>query len=87
MFTAIWLALNQFANFCISRFTWSIRLGRLKSDASTIVSSAKRSARSVVDRLRSFMKQRNRIGPSMLPWSTDMSRFLQLDVTPPISTH
>ena len=63
-----------------------MRFGRLESDAVQEVSSAKRNDRRSVDRGRSLIKQRKRIGPRMVPCSTDIASFCESERLPFIST-
>jgi hypothetical protein len=87
MFTAILFARNQLAIFWISIFTWDMRLARLESAAVHEVSSAKRNDKRLVARGRSLIKHKNRIGPRIVPWSTEMSKFFDSDRWPFISTY
>ena len=57
------------------------------SESSPIVSSAKRSVSMSVDRWRSLIKHKNKMGPSMLPCSTEMSISRGRDMCPSMSTH
>ena len=60
---------------------------KLKPDFNPAVSSANKSVSKLVIVGRSLIKHRNNNGPSMLPWSTDMSIDISLDKCPLISTH
>ena len=79
-FTVILLALNQFASFWISRLTLSMSKVRSWSESIPTVSSAKSKVSRLVDRCKSFMKHRKRIGPKMLPCSTEMSIIFSEDL-------
>ena len=59
-----------------------MRVSRLAPDAMTAVSSAKSRVNSQVARWRSLIKQRNRMGPNMLPCSTEMSIVSSGDLQP-----
>ena len=55
------------------------------SQSTIAVSSAKSNASSSVVIGKSLIKQRKSIGPRILPWSTEMSSGLQVEVLPLIS--
>ena len=61
-------------------------LGRSESAAVQDVSSENKNDKSSVARGRSFMKQRKRMGPRMVPCKTDISRFFESEIFPLIST-
>ena len=86
-FTAMRLVLNQMASFCISLLTLFISVGRSESESSPAVSSANSSVSRSVARWRSFIKHRKRMGPNILPWSTEMSIGLVVELVPSISTY
>ena len=87
--TAKRLVLNQFATFCSShsQLTLLIRAVRSESDSIMAVLSAKSKVNSSVDKLRSLIKQRKRIGPSILPCKTEMSIHCLVDLWPSISVN
>ena len=85
--TDILFARNQLAIFCNSVLTLIIKVGRSESESTTAVSSAKRRIKSQVATWRSLMKQRNKIGPRILPWSTDISIAFSVDLEPFISVY
>ena len=86
-FTDILLARNQLAIFWSSELILFIRDGRSVSESTTAVSSANRKVRSRVARWRSLIKQRNRMGPKILPCNTDMSIGSSVDLDPLISVY
>ena len=86
-FMDILLARNQFAIFWSSVLILEIRAGKSVSESTTAVSSANRKVSSIVARWRSLIKQRNRMGPKMLPCSTDMSIGSSVDLDPLISVY
>ena len=85
--TAILLARNQLASFCISELTLSISTARSWSESIPAVSSAKSRVRRVVHRCKSLIKHRKRIGPNILPCRTEMSISFSEDLNPPMSVY
>ena len=62
-------------------------MGRSVSESRTAVSSANSRVSNHVARWRSLMKQRNKIGPKILPYNTEMSIGCEVDVAPLISVY
>jgi hypothetical protein len=69
-----------------SELTLVIRVARSASESSPVVSSAYKILNSSVAFGRSFIKHRKRVGPRIVPWKTDISRFLLSERVPLIST-
>jgi hypothetical protein len=82
----ILFALNHIANFCISELNLSMSCGRDGPDVNPVVSSANRKDFSSVDRGRSLIYIKNRIGPRILPCSTEILMLHGSDRLPSMST-
>ena len=64
-----------------------MRIERSASEAITEVSSANSRVKSHVAKCKSLIKQRNSMGPKMLPYSTDISMGSSMDLELPISVN
>ena len=85
--TDILLDMNQEAHFFSSVLTLSISSGRFLPLARPWVSSANRYVKSLEELGRSLMKHRKSMGPSIVPWSTDMSISCGFERMPSSETH
>ena len=85
-FTAILLALNQFASLLTSIFTSLISVLISWLDFKPAESSANSKVNRLVTRCKSLMKHKNNIGPKILPCSTEILIDFSLDKWPFMST-